>query len=135
MTQNYQGINDQKTQFLPIVPRSALHLLLGLSLAVGDTSVAAVSTVRNFGAHLTTHMEVTVNTSSIVKSCHFQLHHIARISRYLPRKSTERVVNALVTSRLDYCNSRMHGTTQHNLDKPYIQRVQNSAAKTRRRNV
>ena len=79
------------------------------------------------GTHLTTHVELTVNTSNTVKSCYFQLHLIARISRYLPRKAKERVVNALVISRLDYCNSLMHGTTQHNLDK--LQRVQNSAAR------
>ena len=62
-----------------------------------------------------------------MKSRYFQLHHIARISRYPSRKSKERVVNALVTSRLDYCNSLMHGTTQHSLDK--LERVQNSAAR------
>ena len=83
-------------------------VLLGLSLSVGDSSVAAVSTVRNLGAHLFTHMEMTVNTSNVVKPCYFQLDHIARIGRYLPRKTTERVVNAPVTSRLDYCNSLMH---------------------------
>ena len=37
------------------------------------------------------------------------------------------MVNALLTSRLDYCKSLMHGTTQHNLDK--LQRVQKSAAR------
>ena len=65
ITQNYLKMNDQQTEFLPIVPRPARHLLLGLSLTVGDASVAAVSTVRNFGAHLTTHMEMTVNTSTL----------------------------------------------------------------------
>ena len=98
MTPNYLKMNDQKTEFLPIVPRSARHLLLGLSLTVGDASVAAVSTVRNLGADLTTHMDMTVNTSNIVKSCYFQLHHITRFNRYLPRKTKERVVNAPVTS-------------------------------------
>ena len=127
MTQNYPKMNDQKIKFLPIVPRSAQHLLLGLSLTVGDASVATVSMVRNLGAHLTTHMEMTVNTSNIVKSYYFQLHHIARFNRYLPRKTKERVVNALVTSRLDYCKALMHGTTQDNLDK--LQRVQNWAAR------
>ena len=55
MTQNYLKMDDQKTQFLPIVPRSARHLLLGLSLTVGDASVAAVSTVRSLGVHFTNH--------------------------------------------------------------------------------
>ena len=119
ITQNHLKINDRKTEFLPIVLRSTRHQLLGLSLAGGDASVAAVSTARNLGANPTTHIEVTVNNSNIVKSCYFQLQHIARISRYLPRKTKEWVVNALVTSRLDYCNSLMHGTTQHNLDKLY----------------
>ena len=98
MIQNYLKMNDQKTEFLSIVPRSVRHLLLGLSLTVGDASVAAVSTVRSLGTHLTTDMEMTVNTSNIVKSCCFQLHHVTRISRYLPRKTKEWVVNELVTS-------------------------------------
>ena len=82
MTQNYLKMNDQKTEFLPIVPRSARHLLLGHSLTVDDASVAAVSTVRNLGAYLTTHMEMTVNTFNIVKSCYFQLHYIVGFNRY-----------------------------------------------------
>ena len=84
MTQNYLKVNDQKTEFLPIVPRSARQLLLGPSVTGGDASVAAVSTVRNLGAHLPTHVEMAANTSNIVKSCYFQLHLIARFKTYLP---------------------------------------------------
>ena len=127
MTHNYLQMNDQKTEFLP------RHLLLGLSLTVGDVSVAAVSTVRNLGAHFTSHMEMTVNTSNIVKSCYFQLHHIARLNRYLPRKTKERVVNALVTSRLGYCNSLMHGT--HTAQSGQTTESAELGSKTHRRNV
>lgn len=127
MTTNYLNMNEEKTEFLPIVPRSVRHLLEGLSITVGGISVAAVSQVRNLGAILDSHMEMTTNTSLIVKACYFHLHHIAKINKYLPRKTKERVVNAMVTSRIDYCNALLYGTTGKNLDK--LQRVQNSAAR------
>ena len=46
---------------------------------------------------------------------------------FLDFKSSEQVVHAFVTSRIDYCNSLLVSTSQQNIDK--IQRVQNSAAR------
>jgi len=38
----------------------------------------------------------------------FYIHPIGHINEFLPRQTRERVVNALVTSRLDSCNSLLH---------------------------
>ena len=70
---------------------------------------------------------MSTNTCMIVKARYFQLHHITQISRYLHQKTRELVVNAMITCRLDYCNSLLYGSTQQNLDK--LQRVQNSEAR------
>ena len=99
------------------LPRSARHLLLGLSVTVGNASVATVSMVRNLGDHLTTHMEMIFHTSNIVKSCYFScITSLKSAGTYLARKTKERVVNALVTFRLDYCYSLMvpHSTISTN---------------------
>ena len=52
---------------------------------------------------------------------------IRRIRRYLPMSARISLANALVSSRLDYCNSRLTGINKSNMLK--LQRVQNSLAR------
>ena len=47
--------------------------------------------------------------------------------KYLPLDSLKRLVNALVVSHLDYCNSLLYGLPSNELAK--LQRVQNTAAR------
>ena len=49
------------------------------------------------------------------------------IRKYLTRESTELIVHAFVTSRLDHCNSLLCGLPQSSIQK--LQRVQNTAAR------
>ena len=49
------------------------------------------------------------------------------MSRYLPTTTKERVVNAIITSRFDYSNSLLCGTTDNNIAR--LQRMHNSAAR------
>lgn len=127
MTSNYLKLNDGKTEFLPIVPTSAKHLVEGLTINVGGITVSAVNSVRNLGVHLDKHMDMTTNCSMIIRACYYHLHHVSQINKFLPRKTRERVINALVTSRLDYCNSLLYGTIDKNFAR--LQRVQNAAAR------
>ena len=50
-----------------------------------------------------------------------------RIRKHLSRKSTETLIHAFVSSRLDYCNSLLYGLPQVQIEK--LQRVQNAAAR------
>ena len=49
------------------------------------------------------------------------------ISRYLPPTTKERVINALITSRIDYCNSLLYNTSANNISR--LQRMHNAAAR------
>ena len=55
------------------------------------------------------------------------LRQFYQISRFLPRPTKEGVVNAIVTSRLDYCNALLYGTSAINITR--LQRIQNTAAR------
>ncbi len=127
MALNYLSMNDGKTEFLPIAPKSAAPLLDGVTVRVGDALVPAATSVRNLGAHLDRHLDMTTHVSMVISSCYLQLWHIRQINKYLPRKTRERVVNALVTPRIDYCNSLLHGMSETNFNR--LQVLQNDAAR------
>ena len=51
-------------------------------------------------------------TSHITKICassFYYIYNIRRIRKYLSRQSTETLVHAFITSRLDYCNGHLYG--------------------------
>ena len=61
------------------------------------------------------------------KVAFFQLRNIARIRPYLDTPTTEKVIHAFVSSRVDYCNSLLLGAPVSFIQK--IQRVQDMAAR------
>ena len=69
-------------------------------------------------------------STHISKSCSaafFWLHNIKRISKCLVKDKLEMVLNAFVTSRIDYCNGLLYGLPDCEITK--LQRVQNAAAR------
>ena len=89
MTAKYLKVNDDKTEFMPVVPRSAAHLLEGLTKSIGE--------VRGY---LDCHLDMSHNVAILLKSCYFHMYHIGQIRKFLPRKTIERVVNAMITLRI-----------------------------------
>ena len=66
----------------------------------------------------------------VTKTCSISFYHtydIKHIRKYLNRNLTEKIVHALITSKLDYCKSLLFGLSNCQLQK--LQRVQNAAAR------
>ena len=61
LASNYLKVNDQKHEFLPIVPVSATKLV-NEHISVGDALVQAVVKVKIVGVYLDNHMNVSANT-------------------------------------------------------------------------
>ena len=127
MPANYLQMNDSKSEILPVIPRQRTGLTNGLRVRVGSDYVTAVRHVKNLGVYLDSHLDMTTQVSRTISTCSFHMRNIAQILRYLTRPTTERVVNALITSRLDYCNSLLFGTSASNINR--LQRLQNSIAR------
>ena len=76
-----------------------------LSINIGDTQVSPSYKVRDlvvvFDQFLTFHDHI----SGICKSTHFHLRSIGRIRNLLTFDATAQLIHALITSRLDFCNS------------------------------
>jgi len=67
------------------------------------------------------------HVGTVCKKASYQLHSIQRIRRYLDENAVKALVQALVISRLDYCNSLLIGLPTSLLHK--LQLVQNTAAR------
>ena len=50
-----------------------------------------------------------LNLASYAVFPFYNLHNIKRIRKHLSRESTEMLVHAFITSRVDYCNSLLYG--------------------------
>ena len=75
-----------------------------------------VDVVRDLGVFLDNTLSMTNHISTVTKSCFFHLRRIRQIKRCLNEKCLRTLVQALVISRLDYCNSiliNLPDTTLH----------------------
>ena len=83
--------------------------------------------MRDLGVTLDSHLRMRQQISNTCRSSCLSLRNIGRIRNYLNKTSTERLVHAFITSKLDYCNSLLTNLPDVELNK--LQRIQNTAAR------
>ena len=88
--------------------------------------VEFVMSVRNLGSFYDSQMNMESHVNNVCRFCYSQLRQIEHIRQYLNSDTTKSLVNSLVTSRLDYCNSLLFRPPQKTLNK--LQIVQNTSA-------
>ena len=127
MIKNKFKINDSKTEF--IIFRSPLlkQNLSDLSVSVGDMQVSPSSKVRDLGVVFDQYLTFHDHISGICKSTHFHLRGIGRIRNLLTFDATAQLIHALITSRLDFCNSILYNLPNKQIER--LQRIQNQAAR------
>ena len=65
--------------------------------------------------------------SSVCRSTHFHLRNIGRIRHLLSHHATAQLIHALISTRLDYCNSVLFNLPKSSILR--LQRIQNQAAR------
>ena len=63
---------------------------------------------RNIGAIFDTTMPMLPHVNNVCKSAFYHLRTISRIRKYLSTQTTEILIHAFVTSKLDHCNSLLY---------------------------
>ena len=91
-------MNDGKTQYVPIVPKSADAIVDKSVIRVGVVTVTASRCARCLGVCIDRHLDMKKQVSQTTIACSFYLRNINQISRFLPRPTKERVVNSMPLS-------------------------------------
>ena len=82
--------------------------------------------VRNLGVLFDSKFSFTNHVNSFIKSCFANLRDLHRIRRFLSYDMSIIVANALVSSRLDYCNTLFCSLLSKNITR--LQKIQNCLA-------
>ena len=127
MRTNLLKLNDEKTEFLIIGTKQQLSKVKTTSISVGQDEIPCSETARNLGYYYDQHMKNSAHINKLVSSLNVTLRRILKIRNNIDYDTTKILLQAMVLSRLDYCNSLMLGSTKYNLKK--LQQVQNCAAR------
>ena len=96
-------------------------------LHFGDAHLLPTDSVRNLGVVFDSQLRMERHINTLTKTCFYQLSNISRIRRFISKDACRSLVQAAVTSRLNYANSLLYGVPQYLIDR--LQRVQNAAAR------
>src|SRR6476469_3503706 len=126
LVSNRLSVNPSKTEYLLIGNPQQLEKIIS-SISFCSTNISTTDSARKLGVVLDSNLSFNKQISAVCKSCFFQIRQLRQIRSSLDCNSTIILVNTLVSSKLDYCNSLYFGLPSSSLSR--LQSVQNSLAR------
>ncbi|MDF4350591.1 reverse transcriptase family protein, partial [Vibrio parahaemolyticus] len=127
MSTNFLMLNSDKTEVIVLGPKQLRDSLSDDIVSLDGIALASATTVRNLGVIFDQDLSFNSHLKQTSRTAFFHLRNIAKIRPILTRKDAEKLVHAFVTSRLDYCNSLLSGSSSKSLKT--LQLIQNAAAR------
>ena len=125
MTQNLLKVNADKTKLMYFTPTRNMNLL-DLTICFNSADIIPSVSVKSLGVRMDSLMTMEEQVNRITKVCYHHLRNIRKIRHFLDLSSTKTLVQALVLSRIDYCNSLLANVPLRLSSK--LQRLMNDAA-------
>ncbi len=124
MKEHHLQLNLAKTELLvfPATPT----LQHDFTIQLGSSTITPSASVRNLSVIFDGQLTFKEHIAKTARSCRFALHNIRKIRPFLTEHAAQLLVQALVISRLDYCNALLAGLLSCTI-KP-LQMIHNAAA-------
>ena len=127
MRTNLLKLNDNKTKIILLGTRQQLGKVGQFEIKIGQDNISPAPTARNLGVVLNQEMKWTSHINRLSASLFVTICSIAHIWHQLNKETAKIIIQALVLSKLDYCNSVYHGAPKYSIAK--LQRLQNMSAR------
>ena len=121
-------INESKTEFLVLNSSFFKQHFNDLQINVANTKINPSLSARNLGVIFDSHLNLESHINSVCRSAYFHLRNIRSIRNMLTDNVCSQLIHALVTVRIDYCNSLLYSLPNCSLSR--LQRILNTAART-----
>ncbi len=125
MKDHHLQLNLAKTELLVVSANPSFHH--NFTFQLGSSTITPSKTARNLGVMNDDKLNFTDHITKTARSCRFALYNIKKIRPFLSEHATQLLVQALVLSRLDYCNALLAGLPASSIIP--LQLIQNAAAR------
>ena len=127
MRVNRLKLNDDKTEVIMLGTRSNLSKVENVTVKIGDDVIRPTKRVRNLGFHLSSNLSVREHISKVCSTAYLMLKKLNRVKHFIDIDTRSILSQALVMSKVDYCNSLFIGAPQKELQR--LQSIQNMCAR------
>jgi len=127
MKSNRLQLNPEKTEVLWCATSRRQRQLPSTGMLIDGVHVTPAKSVRDLGTYVDADLSMRMHVKKTVSCCFAALRQLRQIRRYVPTSTFQKLVVALVHSRLDYGNCVLVGIPVHLMRR--LQSVPNAAAR------
>src|ERR1043165_4785658 len=121
-------LNPGKSEVLLVAwPANAMKFACGSGVCVAGSQIAYYVQLKSLGITLDQDLSFNRHVTNIVKASNCNICALRHIRPMPDRTVANTVACSIVSTRLDYCNSLLYGTSHKNIQR--LQRVQNTLAR------
>ena len=124
---NRLSVNPSKTEFLLIGTPQQRSKVFDSTIHFRNLNLTPTDTARNLGVTFDSNLNLRSHISSVSRSSFYHIRQLRQIRDVLDFDSAVILANALVHSKLDFCNSLLYGLPEISVIP--LQRIQNSLAR------
>ena len=114
-TSNRLSVNPSKTEYLLIGTQQQRSKLASTTISFCNNNLTPSDSCRNLGILFDSDLSFKKHISTICRSSFHQIRQLRQIRSLLDMNSTIILANALVSCKLDYCNSLYNGLPDSSL--------------------
>lgn len=125
MKAHHLQLNLSKTELLVLPAKPTIHH--DINIKTDSLWLAPTRVVRNLGVMIDDQLTFSNHVASVARSCRYALYNIRKIRPYLTQHTTQLLTQAVVISKLDYCNALLTGLPARTVQP--LRMIQNAAAR------
>ena len=127
MNRHFLKINPDKTEVIFFIPKNLQNENMINGCFLDNNCIRFSNVVKNLGFKLDRFLDMDHQVNGIVSHCYKLISDVRQYRHLLCDKDTELLMHAMVSSRIDYCNSLFVGAPKEIICK--MQKVQNAAVR------
>ena len=116
-------INDSKAEFLVSTFSFFKQQFNDLQIHVGNTHIILTASARNLGVIFDRPLNLESHINNVYRSAYFHLRNDCSVRNMLSDDACSQLIHALVTVRIDCCNSFLYGLLKYGLER--LQKILN----------